>query len=79
MTLPRVYRDEKQMEADTRLWEEHPTLTSYKNYFDAKTGEPVARIVTYHKLVEEWDDVSMEMKMVPMYSTTLEPPKPKAA
>lgn len=72
----RKYANRNAMVSDNELWETHPLLVSYNDYYDATTGEHVSRIATFHKRVEEWDDVHYKWVMVDLYNSTVEPPKP---
>lgn len=76
MMFPRKYPNRKSMEADTELWDNHPLLVSYQNFYDATSGQLVSRIATFHRRVEEWDDISCNWVMVDLFDSSLEPAKP---
>lgn len=76
--IPQKFANVEEMVHNDELWEEHPLLVSYQNFYDATTGIQVARIATFHRRVEEYDEYDVaKLAMIDLYNTPSEPPKVK--
>ena len=73
MSYPIKFGSRKEMEANDELWEQHPLLVSYEDFHDATTGAVVAKVATFHRRVEQWDDVCQSWVMVDLFSNNNSP------
>lgn len=51
------FRSTQDMAKDKEMWKQHPRLVSYKDFYDSKTGQHVARVKSGFVVTDDFSSV----------------------